>query len=328
MGAAVTLRDVVGEGQHGLVERVVPPQRDLDADVVALGPHEDRLRHALDRFARAVEIAHEGLDPALVEQLLALVLGMARVGEDDAHAGIEEGEFAQALLQRRVVELDHRERVGGGQERHFRAAPSVAVAHDHQRRHRVAVAELHRVLLAVTPDAQAEPLREGVDDGDADAVKAAGDLVGILVELTARMKLGHDDLGGRDPLLLVDVGGDAAAVIGHRHRAVGVEGTGDDVGMARQRLVDGVVHHLVDHVMQARPVIGVADIHAGPLAHGIQPLEHADGFRSIGRSRQVAGGVVVGHVGHQVPQAGGSLLDFRAPARSPGTPAIRSVGYI
>jgi hypothetical protein len=34
MGAAVALRDVVGEAQHVLVVAVVPPQRDFDGDAV------------------------------------------------------------------------------------------------------------------------------------------------------------------------------------------------------------------------------------------------------------------------------------------------------
>jgi hypothetical protein len=44
------------------------------------------------------------------------------------------------------------------------------------------------------------------------------------------------------------------------------------LGVAGQRFVDGVVDDLVDHVMQARAVVGVADIHAGPFAHRIEPL--------------------------------------------------------
>jgi hypothetical protein len=46
--------------------------------------------------------------------------------------------------------------------------------------------------------------------------------------------------------------------------------------VASQRLVDGVVDDLVDHVVQARAVIGVADIHAGALAHRLQALENLD----------------------------------------------------
>jgi hypothetical protein len=58
--------------------------------------------------------------------------------------------------------------------------------------------------------------RQRVDDRDADAVQAAGDLVGILVEFSAGMQLGHDDLGRRDAFALVDVGRNAAAVVAHR----------------------------------------------------------------------------------------------------------------
>ena len=50
---------------------------------------------------------------------------------------------------------------------------------------------------------------------------------------------------------------------------------------AAQRLVDAVIHDLVDHVVQARPVVGVADIHARPLAHGLQALENLDGIGAV-----------------------------------------------
>ena len=46
--------------------------------------------------------------------------------------------------------------------------------------------------------------------------------------------------------------------------------------MARQRFVNGVVRHLENHMVQARPVIGVADIHAGPFADRIEALEDLD----------------------------------------------------
>jgi hypothetical protein len=36
MRAAIALRDVVGEAEHVLVVAVVPPQRDVDRDAVAL----------------------------------------------------------------------------------------------------------------------------------------------------------------------------------------------------------------------------------------------------------------------------------------------------
>ena len=53
------------------------------------------------------------------------------------------------------------------------------------------------------------------------------------------------------------------------------------VGMAGQRLVDGVVDDLVDHVVQAGAVVGVADIHAGALAHRIEAAQHLDRIGAI-----------------------------------------------
>ena len=55
----------------------------------------------------------------------------------------------------------------------------------------------------------------------------------------------------------MDVDRNAASVVVDGDGIVGVEGDQDAAGMARQRLVNRVVDDLVDHVMQAGPVIGV-----------------------------------------------------------------------
>ena len=52
---------------------------------------------------------HEGFDAALVVHLLALLDRVTLVGQHDADAGIQERELAQAMLERREVELDHGE---------------------------------------------------------------------------------------------------------------------------------------------------------------------------------------------------------------------------
>ena len=64
MGAAVALRDVVGEAQHVLMIAVVPPQRGFDADAVQFGIDHDRGGH--HRLLVAVEIFDEFLDAAVV----------------------------------------------------------------------------------------------------------------------------------------------------------------------------------------------------------------------------------------------------------------------
>ena len=298
MRAAVALRNVVGEGQHVLVVAVVPPQRHFHRDTVALAADQDRCGDL--RLLGAVEIAHESLEAAFVEQFLDLRLGMARVGQHDAHARIQEGQFTQTMFDRRVIELDHREGFGRRRECHFGAALRPAVdlrcrSDDGQRRHHVAVREADDMFLAVAPDAQFQRSRQRVDDGDADAVQTAGDLVGILVELTARMQLGHDDLGRRHAFFRVNVGGNATAVVGHGTGAVGIERHGDERRMTGERFVDGIVDDFVDHVMQARTIVGVADVHARPFAHRIEATKDLDGISAIGCGIGIFGGL--GHEG-------------------------------
>jgi hypothetical protein len=141
------------------------------------------------------------------------------------------------------------------------------------------------MLFAVAPDLELQHAGERIDHRHTDAVQAARHLVGVVVlalaELAARMQLRHHHLGGRDALPLVDAGRDAATVVAHGARAVRVERDDHLAGEARQRLVDGVVDNLVDHVVQAGAVVGVADVHSGALAHGIQALQDLDGFSPV-----------------------------------------------
>src|SRR3546814_8021271 len=98
-------------------------------------------------------------------------------------------------------------------------------------------------------------------------------VVARIVEFSAGVELGHDDLGRRDAFFLVDPGRDAAAVILDRNRAVGVERDLDEVAMPRQRLVDRIVGDLEHHVVETRTVVGVADVHSGPLADRVESSE-------------------------------------------------------
>jgi hypothetical protein len=70
----------------------------------------------------------------------------------------------------------------------------------------------------------------------------------------------------------MDAGGNAAPVVFDRDRAIGVQFDQHQVAMPGQSLVDGVVRHLEHHVVQARAVVGIADVHAGALAHRVRPL--------------------------------------------------------
>jgi len=134
--------------------------------------------------------------------------------------------------------------------------------------------------LAVAADLQLELLRQGVDHRYADAVQTAGHLVGVVVELAAGVQHGQRHFGRRPPFGRVHFGGDAAAIVNHGHRTIEVDGHLDQVAMAGQSLVDGIVNDLVDQVVEPR-TRGGADVHGRALAYRGQPLEHLDAVCAI-----------------------------------------------
>src|SRR5690606_27565623 len=119
---------------------------------------------------------------------------------------------------------------------------------------------------------------------------AAGDLVGVVVELPTRVEHGHDDLGGGTALFRVDVHGDAATVVLHRDRPIRMDGDGDFRTVIGQGLVDGVIHYLEHHVVQAGTVIRVADVHTRALAHRIQAFQYLDIRGIVAHIRILVGG--------------------------------------
>ena len=144
-----------------------------------------------------------------------------------------------------------------------------------------AVVEAHPEGVALLAHAHVEPGRQRVDHRGAHAVQATGHLVAAAAELAAGVQLGEHELDGADALGRVHVGGDAAPVVLDPDRAVLHQGDVDGVGVAGQGLVDRVVDDLPDQVVQAA-LAGGADVHAGALAHRLEPLEHGDRAGVVG----------------------------------------------
>jgi len=86
------------------------------------------------------------------------------------------------------------------------------------------------------------------------------------------MQHGHDDLGGGDSLLGVKIDRNSAPVVRDRYGLIRVDGDYNLVAMTGEGLVDRVVHHLKNHVVEPGSVIGVADVHSGSFAHCIKTL--------------------------------------------------------
>ena len=165
-----------------------------------------------------------------------------------------------------------------GLERDLGAA-ALGRAGDGQSAQRLAALVALLVRLVVAPDFQVEPLRQRVHDRHADAVQAARNLVGVVVELAAGVQHRQHDFGGR-LAALVHVGRNAAAVVDDGDRVVEVNRDVDFGAEAGERFVDRVVDDFVDQVMQSgRP--GGADVHRRALADRFEAFEDLDAFRAV-----------------------------------------------
>ena len=87
-------------------------------------------------------------------------------------------------------------------------------------------------------------------------------------------------LGCADAFLGVDIRGNAAPIISHRHGLVLGEFKINASGFACDRFVHSVVQNFRGQMVES-PLIGAADIHARPAAHGLQTLKNLYILRGI-----------------------------------------------
>ncbi len=282
MGAAVALRNVVGEWVNVLAVPVVPLHAAFNRYVV-LGAGEVN-RVVDERLARAVKVPHKFLHTAFIVQHhllgLAKVVQLAHVGESNMHPAVEERQFAQPVKQRIKTELDAGESLLARRKAHF-GAVFTGVADDFQWVHRVTMLELHAVDVPVTPNRQCQVNAQGIHHAHTHAVQPARNFIAVLVEFTARVQLGHNHFGSTYAFFGMDAGGNPAPVILHTHTAVVVQRHQNPVAISRQRFVDGVIDHFIHHVVQTATVIGVADVHAWALAHGIKAAQNLNAVLAI-----------------------------------------------
>ena len=231
----------------------------------------------MNRRLVLIEVLDELDDAALVEE--GVVAIVALVLDDDLEALVEEGHLAQPVRQGVERERDLLEDLRVRLEADDGAVLGRLVAGgDVPLRHAVLIALRPHTALPAYLDL--EPLRQGIDHGDADAVQAAGDLVRGVLELASGVQHRQDDFRRRAPAFLVRFHRNAAPVVAHGARAVRVENDLDAVTIARERLIDRIVDGFVDEVMEA---VGprVADVHRGALSNRLQPLEDLDITRVV-----------------------------------------------
>ncbi|KAF1027129.1 MAG: hypothetical protein GAK37_02513 [Pseudomonas sp.] len=271
VGATIALRNVVGEAQQVLVETVIPLQGDFHADAVFTLDVE--VEHLVDRSLVGVQVFNERTQATFV--LEQLFLARAFILQEDADAGVEERQFTNPLGQHIPTEMNVLERFGRRLEVNL-GAGGFTVSHDrHGRlRHTVYVGLLPD--LATTANGENQLLRQSVHHRNTHTVQAARHFVGVVVELTAGVKHGHDDLCCRHAFFFVHINRNTAAVVAHGDGLVRVNDDADVVAVAGQSFVDRVIDHLEHHVVQTAAVIGVTNVHTGTFAYGIQTFQHLD----------------------------------------------------
>ena len=212
--------------------------------------------------------------------MVAFLVSLAQVLDGDVDALVQVGQLLEAVRQ--TFELIHGGVEDGvvGQEGDLGAAV-VALADNLHRVEGLAVGILLDEVLAFAEDFGGEVLGEGVHAGDADAVQTAGDLVRILVEFTAGMQDGHDDLQGGAFLLRMHVGGDTAPVVEDAYRVAFQNFNFNIVAESGEGLIDGVVNHLVHQMVQAA-VADITNVHSRTFTHGFKAFQNLNITRTIG----------------------------------------------
>ncbi len=222
-----------------------------------------------------VDIAHELLQSVLgVENLLAGLTRLrvgAQVGQCDADTGIEVGQLAHTACDDVPLEGSGGEDGRIGPEL-LACAALCGLADDLDGVEGLALLVFLLIDMAVAINLRQHVGGQGVDAAHTYAMKSAGNLIRVLIKLTAGVEHGHHDLKGALVQLLVLINRDTAAVILNGAAAVGIDGHLYVGAVAGHGFVDTVVNGLVDQMVQSF-FAHVADIHGRTLAYSLQAFE-------------------------------------------------------
>ena len=273
--------DIIDVRVDIFVPAVVVLHHHLNRNPALLGLNINRRFH--DLGTAAVKEADEVLQALFGVEGFALelpvVLLLAAVGELDAYFLVQECQFFQTAGQNVVLVFGHVENTVVGGKGDF-CATVVGRAVLFHGVERLAIGELLHIMFAVAVNIGAEVLGKSIDAGDTHTVQTTGYLVGVFVELTARMKHREHHLQGGTMLLLVHVGRDTTTVVQYRYAVVFVYRHFNVIAVSGKRLVNGIVHHFIYQMVQS-PLPNIADIHSRTLPHRLQSLQHLDVVRIV-----------------------------------------------
>ena len=215
----------------------------------------------------------EGLDSAFILHDLGAVLrSVSFIGQDDPYTGVEEGLFAESLMQCFESILNGVEDLVIRKESD-RCSGRLAGPDHFQIRLRFAAGESLTVYLPVVRiDGDFQPLGEGVYDRSADAVQTSGEMISLAAEFSSRMKHRINDCDSGQSDLGLNADRNTSSVVGDFDDLSRKDLYIDLGAVSCKCLIDGVVHDLIHQMMKACRS-GRSDIHTGTLAYSFQSFK-------------------------------------------------------
>ncbi len=284
--------DIIDVRVNVLVEIGVVDHRYLHRCAVLVGIQMDHL--ADQRCAVVVDVTHELRQTLFRIEFLLLAADLLRavlvyslhlhtlILEHDLDASVQVCELTHTVSEYiplidglgkdRVIRPELYKRTGLAQ---LPVARSLLLGDRVHRSQRLALGVILRVDGALTVNLHVHLRRERVHAAHTYAVQTAGNLVTILVELTAGVEYGHHDLQGTLVLLRVHVNRYTATVILYGNRVILFDMYGYLVAEPCQGLVDRVIYHLIHQVVKTF-LRDITDIHCRAFAHRFQSLKHLD----------------------------------------------------
>ena len=278
MGAAFGRIDVVAERIDIRVVALVVLYCHFDLDAVFVAFTVDNF--IVDHIPVLVQEGHIFLQAAFKQEDMVLLMRVffPFIVEDHPDALVQEGQLAQSVPQGFMAVYGCFGKDGRiCLEADFRAMSGrIAAANDLERFHRVAaVFKTDKENFTVMIDADFQPFAQRVDNGSADPVQTARDLVCPAAELAAGMQHGKDGFNGGFAGLDVFPGRHASAVILNDDDVVLVHRDRNGCRIVGHGFVNAVVHNFPDQVMKAF-LRGGRDVHARTLADCFQPVQDLD----------------------------------------------------
>ena len=239
----------------------------------------------MNRVFLAINLVDVGNESAFKIELVKIML--AFIHDADPHPGREVRLLAQMVDDSLEIEIPNRKYLRIRLESNFGPGLPAVRGRDLADLAHLALwfAALIILLvdLAVPAHDRGHFLGKRVYHRNTHAVQTAGNFVAARTEFASRVEHGEHRFQGGFFGLLMRFHRDAAAVVAHRHRAVRAQRDGNVFGEACHCLVNAVIHHLPDKVMQTG--FGrIADVHPRALADGLEPLEDGDLFRPVFRA--------------------------------------------